>query len=79
MSLFDEFLHEIDDIVDVVRRLQPDVGIVHGEPSHDLVDAGDHFFCVNVGGDPRLFRLGDDFVVHVGIISRVGHVVSLFL
>ena len=78
MPFVDEFGYEIDYVADVVRRFKPDIGIVDSHFAHCFVDFFNHHFRVGVGGDSRFFRAGDDFVVHVRVVSRIGHVVTLF-
>ena len=78
VPFFFQPLYEVNDVVDIARRFQPDVGIVHVELTHNFVDAFYHHCRVLVGRDSRFFRFCDNLIVDVGVISGVRYVKAPF-
>ena len=76
MTFIDQPLYEIDDVSDILRGFQPEIGIVHVETPHHGIDVFNHIFRIYVGGDPRFAGFSDDFIVHVGIIARIRHFIA---
>ena len=78
MPFFNECGHKIDNILDILRGFEPNVGIVHAEFFHYFIDIFDHFRGVLVGGNTRFVGFGDNFIVYVRIVPRVRYVVPRF-
>ena len=74
----DERLHKGNDVADVLRRLEPEGGVVHIELAHHMVDLFYHHLGILVRRDARLLGAGDDLVVHVGVVAGIRHLVALF-
>ena len=79
VPLFDQLPDKRDDVADVLRRFEPEVGFVDLGAAHHRIDIRNHAFGVFVGGNARLFGSGDDLVVYVGIVAGVCHPIALLL
>ena len=71
VTFFDEFGHEVDDIVDIARCFEPYGRIVNLEFAHKFIYAVYHHTCVLERWYARFFGLGNDFVVDVRVVARV--------
>ena len=77
MTFFYKFFYELYNVADTFGGFYPHVGIVYFKTAHFRVRFLYHFRRISRRGYPRFVGLRDDFIVYVGIISRVSNVVTL--
>ena len=75
---FAKFYYNIftNNIIYIFGRFQPNVRVVNGKFTHNLIDIFYHLFGIFVRRDARFFGFSDNFIVNVRIISCIRYVVA---